>query len=198
MPRIRVVCFCVFVCGLLSAPISAQVRMVSVNPETAEVVLRNFGGTPVDVTAWWMCESVGTYRPINELSPSGPTVLPPGGEVTVTFTDYITPTGQGVGLYDEAFFSLQEGGDQHIRDYMQYLTPDGFREPVAVAAGIWPEDDTVEGPGPYRYTGDGTQNGAAFWTTSGGNTPVPSLSLPGGLLLVGAFIGTARGVRRKR
>jgi len=193
MPGRLLVGLCFFACFVLSAPISAQVRMVSVDPQTAEVVLRNFGAAPVDVTGWWMCESLGTYRPLNELT-SGSLNLAPGGEVTVTFTDFITPSGQGVGLYEDAFFSLEEGGAQYIRDYMQYLTPDGFREPVAVAAGIWPDDDMVEGPGPYIYNGDGNQNGAAFWATLG--TPVPSLSLPGGLLLVGAIVAGARRARR--
>ena len=166
---------------LLASSASAQIRMVSIDPATDEVVLRNFGAGNVDVATWWLCRAPGTYRQISGLSVSGPTLLGPGDEVTVVYTGQLGEPGQGVGLYETPSF----GSASAIRDYMQYLTQSGVREPIAVAAGIWPDDDEVTGAAPYTYVGDGTQNGAAFWT--GAAAPVPSVS-PAALFALSALM----------
>ena len=76
---------------------------------------------------------------------------------------------------------------------MQYKGVAGFRESVAVGAQIWTAGTFAEGDeGPYFYTGDGTQNGAEFWTNSTG-APVPSLSGASRTTLV-AVLGLAAGL----
>ena len=115
------------------------------------------------------------------------TQLAPGGQVTVEYADFVDPAGMGLGLYETNSF----GSSSAIRDYMQYLTEDGFRESVAVTALIWPEDDMVTGDAPYTYVGDGLQNGAAFWQGSVA-AAVPSLSAGAVSLL--ALLGAAGGL----
>jgi hypothetical protein len=84
-----------------------------------------------------------------------------------------------------------------MADYMQYKGVAGFRESVAVGAGVWTAITFASGnPGPYFYSGDGTQNGAAFWSS----TPppaVPALGNLGTLVLAAMVIGFA-GLRGRR
>ena len=50
-----------------------------------------------------------------------------------------------------------------MNDFVQWGSGGHGREFVAVSKGIWGFGDFVSGPSPYRYIGDGTQEGVGFW-----------------------------------
>jgi len=167
--------------GLLPSLAGAQIRMVEVDENALEVTIKNFSTTTTfDVSGYQMCRQPGTYQALSALTivGGGDLDLSPGEEVTLVYS-FILPAGTGIGLYiDGSNFS----NPNNMADYVQYKGVVGFREPVAVSAGIWSAGSFASGdPGPYFYTGDGTQNGAAFWTNS---PPAPSVPV------LGAWLGT--------
>jgi len=179
-----------------SGEASAQVRMIELDEISQEITIKNFsGGTTVDISGYFMCRAPGTYQQMTALTiiSGGDLNLSPGEEVTVVYGAVLS-TGTGIGLY------LNGSGfanSANMADYMQYKGVVGVREPVAVAAGIWAASTFASGdPGPYFYSGDGTQNGAAFWSS----TPppsVPALGNLGALLMIAIVIGSA-GFHRRR
>ena len=153
---------------------SAQVRMIKVDESSQAVTIKNFGASmTVDISAYFMCLAPGAYRAVSTLTivGGGDLDLSPGEEVTVVYT--FTPASGGMGLYlnDSGF-----GSAVNMADYVQYDGGVGVREPVAVTAGIWTASTFATGaPGPYYYSGDGTQNGAAYWSNVAPPTAVPGL-----------------------
>jgi hypothetical protein len=167
---------------LLALPslVNAEVRMTRIDPATQQVTLRNVSGGALDITSWQMCSGPGTYATVSSLSPSGPTLLVDGGEVTVTYA-FFNNAADELAIYVSGPFTGEDGA-ANIRDYMQFNTINGTRESVAVAAGIWGVDDMVSGTGPFVYTGDGTQNGVTFWEQESAPS-VPGLPVWGGVVL---------------
>jgi hypothetical protein len=86
-----------------------------------------------------------------------------------------------------------------MADYMQFKGVAGFRESVAVAAGLWTAGTFAAGdPGPYFYTGNGVaQNGAAFWTNAS-PPAVPTLSAWGWVASLVALLLVAMATLRRR
>ncbi len=141
--------------------------MVRVDENSTEVTIRNFSTTTtVNTAGFFMCREPFTYQAMSALTiVSGDLMLSPGEEVTVVYG--FVPGAGGVGLYaNNAGF----GNANNLLDYVQYGGVSGFREPVAVAAGIWTANTFASGSsGPYTYSGDGiNDNGADFWSAGFG------------------------------
>lgn len=151
----------------------AQIRMTQLDEISQEITIKNFGGTQVDVTTYQMCREPGTYRALSTLTiVSGDLVLDPDEEVTVVYS-FVLSAGTGLGLYLLPSF----GTPAAMSDYMQYKGVVGFREGVAVSAGLWTAGTFADGAsGPYFYTGDGTENGATFWTNAPPPAQLPALT----------------------
>lgn len=179
--------------ALVAASAQAQVRMVSVDVATQNVTLRNFGAGNVDISGYFMCRSPGTYRIMSSLPivSGGDLSLDPGEEVTITY-GFVDPAG-GVGLYRNG---SGFGNAVNLADYVQWVGVSGFREGVAVTAGIWTAGTFASGAGPvFEYTGDGIQDGATFWATA---AAVPALPIAFVLGLAGALaIGGGWAQRRR-
>ena len=160
---------------LLSATAAAQVRMIRLDEITQEVTIKNFGSGDVDVSAYQMCRSPGNYQALSVLTLlEGDLDLSPGEEVSFIY-GAILSTGTGIGLYSDTGF----GDPNDMADYMQYKGVPGFREDVAVLAGLWTAGEFAAGDsGPYLYTGDGIDDyGAAFWVPEPGSTLLGSAAL---------------------
>jgi hypothetical protein len=180
----------------LASPAEAQVRMVELDENAREVTIRNFSpDTTVDVSGYFMCRAPGTYQAASSLTivGGGDLNLSPGEQVTLVYT-FIIASGTGIGLY---LNGANFGSPANMADYLQYKGVAGFRESVAVAAGLWTAGTFATGdPGPYFYTGNGSQNGAAFWT----HVPAPQVPALGGwrAALVAAALLSVGLVRRRQ
>jgi hypothetical protein len=184
MPELRAVAILAFLLSFAPAIAGAQnVRMVALDPVSRNVTLRNYeAAIDVDISSFQMCRAPGTYSAISALPlVAGDLSLSPGEEVTIRY-DAILEAGTGIGFYVSAPF----GTPANMRDYMQFKGVAGFRESVAVAAGIWSAGTFAAGEGPYVYTGDGLEDGAAFWSTP---IPTPALGAAGGPLLLALLAG---------
>lgn len=157
-------------------PLAANLRLVGVDPTNNQVTIKNFGNASQDITDYRLCSNINyTFSGIGAGTSivSGDLDLGPGEEVTVVWgvIGAFRTTGDDMGLYlAEGSF----GSPSTMVDYMQYLTTDGGRESVAVAKGIWTNDETVMDDPLYSYIGDGLQNGASFWQG------IPAACDPGG------------------
>jgi len=174
---------------VLPGAVAAQIRMTRLDENSKEVTIENFSATTtVDVSGYFMCRAPGTYQQLSSLAivGGGDLNLSPGEEVTIVYS-FIVPSGTGIGLYVNG---ANFGSAANIADYMQYKGVTGFRESVAVAAGIWTAATFATGdPGPYFYLGGGSDNGAAFWTNAPQPVTVPlSGAWPGSALLAGSML----------
>ena len=148
----------------LSGSSFAQARMIKVDEVSKAVTIRNFSTIDdVSLVGYFMCRAPGTYLSVTSLTMvgAGDFDLSPGEEVTVVYPNILTP-GTGVGLYVNSSFT----NPASMADYMQFKGVAGFREGIAVSAGIWTSATFATGdPGPYFYVGNGTTDiGAGFWT----------------------------------
>ena len=137
----------------------AKVRLLSVDPATDLVTLKNFGNASKNISEYFFCLRK-IYPALSSLEASGNLILAPNEELELTVS--INDTSSDVGLYinNSGFAS-----SANILDFMQFGEDvDGAgRENVAVEAGIWTEDEFVSNPGPFEYSGNGDQRGASFW-----------------------------------
>jgi hypothetical protein len=184
--------------ALLSLPglVSAQIRMTRLDEVTQQVTIENFSAsTGVDISGYFMCRAPGTYRQFSTLTivGGGDLDLSPGESVTIIYTDILS-AGTGIGVYVTSGFT----NPANMSDYMQFKGVAGFRESVAVDAGLWTAGTFATGdPGPYFYTGDGVaEDGAAFWTNS--PPAVPALSTWGLAGLVALFLVSTTMIQRRR
>jgi hypothetical protein len=141
---------------------SAQIRMVLVNPLNEKVTIKNFGGSTVDISNYYLC-IFPSYPRLGSLSViSGDLNLTSGSEVTVKSSTDLVESGGELGLYAN---NSNFGNSANIRDYLQWITNGGTRESVAVSAGIWGAGDAIPGTvsQPYQYTGNGSETGVEFW-----------------------------------
>lgn len=144
---------------------NAQVRMVQLDETARETTLRNFSSTAtVDVSNYFLCREPNTYRQLANLpTVQGDLMLSPGEEVTIDYS--FIPLAGGIGLFTT---SADFGDPNNMIDYVQYGGVVGFRQPVAVQAGLWDPGTFASGSsGPFIYSGDGVNDtGAEFWSAS--------------------------------
>ena len=158
------------------AEIDFAIRIVSVDPATEWVTIRNFGEETIDISNYWLCQ-----RPqYDRLGDPGATrivfgdlVLDPGEEVLIS----VKPAGQSggftaitdlpdngeLGLFTESSFGIS---DPNI--FVDFVTWGGVTEPTraeqAVTAGRWDAPDSfVDGFAPFDFIGNAEDVGADFW-----------------------------------
>jgi len=137
--------------------INAQVRIVKVDPANNQVTLRNYGGTAVDISNYWLCNF-----PDYKQDMSAVTSLAAGTSIIINATVTMNTSEGEMGLYSNTSF----GSSVSMLDYMEWGFGGHTRESVAVAKGIWGAGDFVNTAAPYGYLGDGAQNGVSFWGTT--------------------------------
>ena len=140
------------------------IRLESANPDTKEVVLKNWGTCDANINDLRLCSEF-QYATISGLAiTDGSAIVPPNGTVTINWSVW-TPSASGadLGLYvPSGGFNILD----NMLDFTQWGSSGNGRENVAVAKGIWSSGDFVSGVAPYNYIGDGVQNGVAFWQGS--------------------------------
>ena len=141
----------------------AQIRILSVNPGTDEIAIKNFGSSMVDISAYRLCARfVYTSNMTDDVTTvSGSPMLQGGDTLVVTWP--INDVSSDVGIY---LASGTFGDSAAMVDFMQYGDSGIGREGVADSKGIWSAGDFLSGPAPYTYAGDGTDNGASFWAVA--------------------------------
>ncbi|MCB0400155.1 MAG: T9SS type A sorting domain-containing protein [Winogradskyella sp.] len=142
--------------------VSAQVRILRLDPATNSVTLKNFGGSNEPISGLWLC-NFPAYGQVSSMT--AVTSLDPGEEVSFGSSVNFAPADGEFGLYTSASFASSAA----MIDYMQWGSAGHQRESVAVAAGVWDVGTFINVAPPFEYTGDGSENGVAFWSTLGVN-----------------------------
>ena len=134
----------------------------------------NLGPDSGDLTGYWLA-----IDPFYLELPS--TVLAPGTALIVSIAQdadptlvvaaagllpTLTGTSGEIGLYRTGVF----GDPEAIVDYVEWGSPGHVRSTVAIAAGLWPEDEVVPTDGSVTglTVGDRDQPGPEGWTPSTG------------------------------
>ncbi|MEO1254126.1 MAG: hypothetical protein AAFY41_04440 [Bacteroidota bacterium] len=147
----------------------ASIRIVSINPDTESVTIKNLGGTELDISAYEFCLGPGNYNPVNNYTNvTGDFVLSANEEVTIDLTSSnddvdALPDQGGLGLFKDGNGFGSSSPDQ-LKDYVQWGAANQPRVGQAVTAQRWDNaDNFVSGTAPYDYTGGSTDVGSSFW-----------------------------------
>jgi hypothetical protein len=141
----------------------AQVRLLTVDPSTGTVGLKNFGNSEVDISSHRLCH-LFTYPVISSLTiVSGDPSALAAGEIVVVTGVSLNATASDLGFYlPQGAFSDPEV----MLDFTEWGSGGNGRESVAVSKGIWEAGTFISDPAPYEYFGNGQdQNGVEFWET---------------------------------
>lgn len=147
---------------VFSSSISAQVRILRLDPATNSVTLKNFGSSSEPISGLWLC-NFPAYGQVSSMT--AVTSLDAGEEVSFGSSVNFAPADGEFGLYTSASFASSAA----MIDYIQWGSAGHQRENVAVASGVWDAGTFINVAPPFEYTGDGSENGVAFWSTLGIN-----------------------------
>jgi Secretion system C-terminal sorting domain len=142
----------------ISLNVTAQIRILKLDPATNSVTLKNFGNSNEPISGLWFC-NFPAYGQVGSMTTV--TSLDPNEEVNIDSSVNFAPADGEFGLYTSSSFSSSSA----MIDYMQWGSASHQRENVAVAAGVWSAGTFISVAPPFEYTGDGSQNGVAFWST---------------------------------
>lgn len=149
--------------NLFTAPEAccSNVRITSVDTDSRQVTLTNFGSCAAEVSnlqvcSDFFCATVGSTLPVN-----GTPNIAAGNSYTFQWNTWSPdPSGTDLALY---VASPNYTNPDDMIDFVQWGSAGNGREPVADAKGIWTAGNFVTGISPYTYIGDGVQTGVAFW-----------------------------------
>ena len=152
-----------FACTLLFSLSYGQIRILSVNPGTDEIAIKNFGGSMVDISDYRLCARFVYSQNLTSdvTTVSGSSMLQGGDTLVVSWE--ITDASSDVGIYLAAG---SFGDSAAMVDFMQYGDSGIGREGVANTKGIWTAGEFIDGNAPYTYTGSGSENGLSSWSAS--------------------------------
>lgn len=142
--------------------LNSQVRIIEVDPSTNSVTMRNYGSQQ-DITDYWFCVQLSYGRVGLMTVTEGDLDLSNGEEVTVTSSVNLAASSD-LGLFNSNSFSSSTAMQDFLQWGGSFDFPSG-RENVAVDKGIWEDEQFITTSPPYQYTGDGSQNGVATWST---------------------------------
>ena len=132
------------------------------------VELKNIGGTPLDVSSYWLC-NFPDYEQISDLTTTGSTTIAPGATLLIEGFSTLSPDDSELGLYSSPSF----GSSSAIVDYIEWGSSGHGRSSVAVAAGTWaignfiaaiPSGQTINYDGRGDASSDYFFNGASLST----------------------------------
>ncbi len=147
-----------------------QVRLVTVNTNSEQVTLKNFGTATEDISGYQFCLGPGQYNALGDYSVlDGNLTLDAEESVTIT----VTSGSGGVTALPDANGALalfNKGGafgsnsPDDLVDYVQWGAANQSRVGQAVEAGRWDNaDNFIAGQTPYNFVGGADAVGASFW-----------------------------------
>ncbi len=141
----------------IPAVLSAQVKINEVLYATsgAQIELKNFGATSVDVSNWWLC-ALFRYTQISGMTViSGSLNIPAGGILALSGGSItLSSTASDLGLYTSNDFASSAA----MEHFVQWGSAGQGRESVAVSKEIWTAGDfmpTVAQGHSIEYDADG-------------------------------------------
>lgn len=137
-----------------------SVRISKLDPSTNSVALKNFSSSAVNISGYWFC-NFPAYGQVSSMTST--VMLNPGEEINIASSVNFAVADGEFGLYNTNSF----GSDTAMEDYIQWGNAGHQRESVAVAKGIWDAGTFINVAPPFEYTGNGSQDGVAFWSTLG-------------------------------
>lgn len=147
---------------------AAAIRIVSINPDTESVTIKNLGETEMDISDYQFCLGPGNYNGVsNYTSVTGDFVLAADEEVEIDLSSSngnvnALPAAGGLGLFSVGSFSSED--PEILRDFVQWGAADQPRVGQAVNAERWDSAaNFVSGTAPFNYTGDFNDFGSTFW-----------------------------------
>ncbi|MEO1031138.1 MAG: T9SS type A sorting domain-containing protein [Bacteroidota bacterium] len=135
-----------------------SVRISKLDPATNSVSLKNYSSTTVPISGYWFC-NFPAYAQVSSMTST--TSLAPGEEINISSSINFAVADGEFGLYNTNSF----GSATAMEDYIQWGSANHQRESVAVAKGIWDVGTFINVAPPFEYTGNGSQDGVAFWST---------------------------------
>lgn len=147
----------------------AAIRIISINPDTESVTIKNLGTAEQDISAYEFCLGPGNYNPVNNYATvTGDFVLSADEEVTIDLTssnDKVAdlPASGGLGLFKDGNGFGSEDPEQ-LKDYVQWGAANQPRVGQAVNANRWDNaDNFVSGTAPFNFSGGANDAGSTFW-----------------------------------
>jgi len=176
----------------------AQIRLISVEPATNTIRIKNFGSSTVDISGYRLCSlikytsNLTTGITINEGSlnlaaDAEVEIVAPGG-ASSSWQNLQSEADLGLYLASGSF-----GSTAAMVDFVQWGSAGHGRESVANSKGIWTTGEFVSGDEPYSYIGDGTENGASFWEGASSNSEPTDISLSDNTISENLSSGTTIG-----
>ncbi|MEM6726701.1 MAG: T9SS type A sorting domain-containing protein [Bacteroidota bacterium] len=166
-----ITCFFLFILSGMTLQAQSIVRIISIDPFTETLTLKNFGDVEQDISNYQLCLGPGQYGRINNYTVvSGDFALMPNEEITIDVTSgtqnvtAIPDAAGGMGLFSQggAFGSTNPS---IYLDYVQWGGPNQARAQQAVNAGRWDNAaNFVSGTSPYIYNGGVSDVGSTFWS----------------------------------
>jgi hypothetical protein len=135
-----------------------SVRIYRLDPATNSVTLKNFGSSAVNISGYWFC-NFPSYGQVSSMTST--VMLNPDEEINIASSVNFAVADGEFGLYSTNSF----GSSTAMEDYIQWGSAGHQRESVAVAKGIWDANTFINVSPPFEYTGNGSQDGVAFWST---------------------------------
>jgi len=160
--------------------ITAQIRIIEVDPMNNTVKVKNVGMMAVNVGNYVLCDNAGNYPGITGVG--APTMIMASQEVELNLMGSSISLGTmngNVALYrNSTNFNMVA----NMNDFFQWGAASGGRENIAVMKGIWMMGAFVMNPGPFTYTGNGTEMGnrMPFWQNAmgGGGGGMMMMAIP--------------------
>ncbi|MFY0591765.1 Ig-like domain-containing protein [Roseivirga sp.] len=146
--------------ALASGP---QIRLTKVDVPNNRVIIKNFGGTALDISGYWFCHSFAYHQVSDGTVVNGSTNLAAGAQVELTLSQALNNAGSDLSFYSSPSF----GASAAMVDFTQWGSGGNGRENVAVAKGIWTAGQFVNATATeIYYGGTGTENGLSNWSTT--------------------------------
>jgi len=129
-------------------PCCAEIRIVSVNPETKTISVRNSGTCDSDFAEYWLFSDYQNVNIGSTLTPG--TLVAPGEVIDVAWSMW--------DVIEDVTFSSELGiiyAWIEVVDYLQWGGSGHGLELDAVGEGLWGVGDFIHGTGPFDYVGTG-------------------------------------------
>jgi len=145
-----------------ASDLTAQIRILRVDPSKDVVTIKNFGASTVDISSYRLCALFAYTTNLTSLVLESGSLSIDAGEKVVLSGFSLNDAASDFGLYLDGNFTASAS----MVDFAQWGSGGNGRESVAVSKGIWSAAEFITGLDPFTYNGDGTQNGLSFWEVS--------------------------------